>query len=475
MFQYAPGCGKLIIDGDKITIEKRPFIKKKTLTKNINEIHKIEYMYPNKELKKYGFIKLFYSNNEELPHLYPNVNNDFLYNDLSLVIVYYQFFIKEDFEKAIYELSKVFECPINQVGVETNDSSIYKSNIKPMTQIDLKAYAEYKRITSGENLKEYTDETPNNVPAINNEYSISYNEFNIPNNVVELLWIADGNMQNYQGNRFMQDCKFSCGNFTVSFNKTYSVEPSLISLKLPISTPDTLDNVAKLDYYPTYNDMTPEQRYIYLKWLENPFDEIDIGYVFVFYYGLERHLIEGNFEKAFDMILQLRKYHKNGSFQSYSFNALLLSSMLNRDYDSFEKLNETITNIAKVDISIYIAVKKFFGLTLSCEEIIALANKVKFQNKRYIKNNYSEFIITLQSIIEEKYGANCIDLSLFDNSKCETSCTCYIANTSFDYHIRECHFPDLLKSNEFKETIYNLLLSTHEKVKSDLAEQRKKK
>lgn len=443
MFKYSAGCGTLVINNDTITIEKRPFVKKYITSIPITNISKVEYMYPNKTIKEYGFIKIF-TELDMVPDTYPHLDNSILYNDLSLIIIYYQLFDKASFENAISEIQKSVKCPVANVG---NDIVLN---------------------TKGEVKKPITKEQ-NNFPK---KY---LDEFNIPKEVIDLLWIADGNFKNYSENKFMPDKKVDIGAFSVSFNTSNAIEPSLISLQMPIAKPVDMNSVEKLGYYPSYRTMTPEQRYIYLQWLQNPCGDIDIGYVFVFYYGLERHLIEGEFEKAFDMILKLRKVHSNSSFQSYSFNALLLSSMLAQKYDCFVKLDNTLDKTSiNFDISIYLAVKKWFGLHISCEEIISLASNVKFQNRRYIKNNYTDFLMILQDILIERYGTSYINLSEFDNYTYETSCTCYIANTSFDYHIRECHYPDLLTCKEFKETIYDLLQCTHEKVKAYLAEQRKK-
>ena len=52
--------------------------------------------------------------------------------------------------------------------------------------------------------------------------------------------------------------------------------------------------------------------------------------MFILYYGLERHLLEGDFHSAFNVILKLRDVHKNKSFQSYSGNALILSALLQK-------------------------------------------------------------------------------------------------------------------------------------------------
>ena len=98
----------------------------------------------------------------------------------------------------------------------------------------------------------------NNNLSVANGNLITYDSFNISKEVIDLLWIADGSFQNYSGNKFMP----SIINLT---------EPSLISLQMPIAKPDDINFVRKLDYYPSYASMEPEQRYIYLHWLQNPY------------------------------------------------------------------------------------------------------------------------------------------------------------------------------------------------------------
>ena len=61
-----------------------------------------------------------------------------------------------------------------------------------------------------------------------------------------------------------------------------------------------------IGYYPSYKNLKAENRYVYLNWLRDVTAPIPIGYVFIFYYGLERHLLFGKFEQAFDMIVKLR-------------------------------------------------------------------------------------------------------------------------------------------------------------------------
>ena len=72
----------------------------------------------------------------------------------------------------------------------------------------------------------------------------------------------------------------------------HGVEPALVNPNLPVSqsalTPDT-----DLGYWPTYDRISPRHRARYLRWLaEGRCDpSVDIGYVFLFFYGLERRIL----------------------------------------------------------------------------------------------------------------------------------------------------------------------------------------
>ncbi len=77
-----------------------------------------------------------------------------------------------------------------------------------------------------------------------------------------------------------------------------------------------------LGYYPTYSRMTAQQRAAYLQWLANgrcqPLN--DIGYAFLFFYGLERRLL---FEQqdlspiVKEVVRLLETYTFSGSFDGY--------------------------------------------------------------------------------------------------------------------------------------------------------------
>src|SRR5262245_9485615 len=118
-------------------------------------------------------------------------------------------------------------------------------------------------------------------------------------------------------------------------------EPSTIFVTMPIIRPPIPEEIPRPDYYPTYAELTPEQKWIYINWLQDTSAPINIGYIFLYYYVLERHLLWGEFDLAFDEILFLRKHHRHSSFLSYSGSALIHSSVFRRRHDRLEELNRS--------------------------------------------------------------------------------------------------------------------------------------
>jgi len=103
--------------------------------------------------------------------------------------------------------------------------------------------------------------------------------------------------------------------------KTRIAEASCIEKDLPVSKPIS-EPIGALGYWPRYENMTPGQRGNYLTWLasrkQGHLD--DIGYAFVYFYGLERRVfIDG---KDVDQIIPevvrlLCSYPESGSFNGY--------------------------------------------------------------------------------------------------------------------------------------------------------------
>jgi uncharacterized tellurite resistance protein B-like protein len=119
------------------------------------------------------------------------------------------------------------------------------------------------------------------------------------------------------------------------------VDPCLINpqLRIAASRPDY--EGSGMDYWPSYSDIRPDCRAAYLEWLAG--DRRDpnacIGYVFLFFYGLERRVLRDFQALKIDVSEELAQitaevqrlleiYGSNGSFSSYGSRFLEICQLL---------------------------------------------------------------------------------------------------------------------------------------------------
>jgi tellurite resistance protein len=105
----------------------------------------------------------------------------------------------------------------------------------------------------------------------------------------ELCWVAANESINIAG------FQIPSGMIYVSDGQSSTAEASTINIRLPVGNA-TSGSCSRLSYYPQYLWLTPDQRAAYLEWLAsgrvdgNP-EARELGYVFLFFYGLERRLL----------------------------------------------------------------------------------------------------------------------------------------------------------------------------------------
>jgi len=151
------------------------------------------------------------------------------------------------------------------------------------------------------------------------------------------VWISSG--KNVEINGFnIHSGMFYLGvkRRSISFNS----EPSFIDISLSISSRKVDIAERLIGYWPSYTHISPEARRAYLDWLaggrSNPIT--DIGYVFLFFYGLERRaLVDAQTDlqakqEIPDIIKEVTRllsiYGSNGSFKGYASRFI--------DYVSFD-------------------------------------------------------------------------------------------------------------------------------------------
>lgn len=139
-------------------------------------------------------------------------------------------------------------------------------------------------------------------------------------------WLAQGESANVHG--------YATGDFVYVGNGA-GIEPSAIDPRLPVDAVHPNTSGEQVPYWPAYHSIPAECRAAYLQWLhggrKDPY--VAIGYVFVFFYGLERRVYEliARRGSSADEILaiahevaRLLALHANrsGSFERYAESLL---------------------------------------------------------------------------------------------------------------------------------------------------------
>ncbi|MBE0471058.1 MAG: TerB N-terminal domain-containing protein [Methyloprofundus sp.] len=133
----------------------------------------------------------------------------------------------------------------------------------------------------------------------------------------------------------------------------YGTEASLIDESLKVEDKQSSFEDESLGYWPKYITLTPKVRGAYLSWLSgNRSDpETPLGYVFIYFYGLERRITldsikevvdDAEFKSLFDEILRLQAiYGDSRSFSHYSTHLLEIMCLLRPHVVSHPELEKT--------------------------------------------------------------------------------------------------------------------------------------
>ena len=120
----------------------------------------------------------------------------------------------------------------------------------------------------------------------------------------------------------------------------YGTEASLVDDSLNVENKPSSFEDESLGYWPKFISLTPKARGAYLSWLSgNRSDpETPLGYVFIYFYGLERRVTvdsikqavdDTEFKSLFDEILRLKAiYGSSRSFSNYSIKLLEIMCIL---------------------------------------------------------------------------------------------------------------------------------------------------
>lgn len=306
------------------------------------------------------------------------------------------------------------------------------------------------------------------------DLAISGNRLSIPDHTAKLLFISRETNPSFRSPRSIS-VTLEMYDGEIQSKILPADEPSTIYTALPIRRPANPELIPQPNYYPTYAELSPEQKWVYLNWLMNITQPINIGYVFLYYYGLERQLLTGEFDDAFDEIIILRQTHTdNLSFDTYSRAALLISAIFKKRVDRLEQIYRLFKPKHFSNTELLLAHR--LGYDLGTEGLVRLAPNLRDVQKRYIKNNSDEYERALLGVLMEEYGTPYMPFSsVYKISEMQKRQYPLFANSSFPSEIRIPETPSVIDYPPFVDEAVRILNLAHERVKQELANIRKQK
>lgn len=282
----------------------------------------------------------------------------------------------------------------------------------------------------------------------------------IPEPTRSLLWITNENTSKISSPMGIKiSFNFNNGTANVDDGHNFYGEPSLIWTQLAVEQNAELED--RPMYFPSYSGLSPAHRYQYLNWLRDVTQKTNLSYVFLYYYGLERHMLVGKYDAAVDEILRLLKHHAKGSFVGYATTALIGASAYRKRPEIVNKapiLLQEVTNESLI-------LRRLARKSLTAKDVISLASKVGYSNKRYIKLYPQLFEETLDKNISIYESRNGNILTNIDTDILPKRLSTFFANTSLPNDIRAKEIPDLISSVDLSNVLRELLSSTHNEVK----------
>ena len=255
-------------------------------------------------------------------------------------------------------------------------------------------------------------------------------------------------------------------------------EPSVIPEKFEIEAVENPEDAIPIQGLPIFTELDAEQKYVYTQFLRDPYNGMfPQEYVFLLQCGLERHLLNGNKDKAldaFNVMLKLRDiYREPCSFRYFSARCIMYITALSNNSSLFDKLLETfnLPEDLKVVQDFYIFAKYKLNKSLTPNDLMIMASKFGFKNKGYINKYPQIFEETLKELLIQKTNSEVLHLNKYVHlNKPDPNPTFTgspFANKSILYTEQKL---DKTKCDRF---VCSLLEETHNSVKSELAKLRK--
>jgi len=249
-------------------------------------------------------------------------------------------------------------------------------------------------------------------------------------------------------------------------------DPSTIFFSLKVIRPNNPTKIPFPTLPVSYATLDPCQRYIYLNWLKDVSKPVPGKYVALYYYGLERHLLYGDFDAAFEEIMFLRQHHSNLHFKSASIMGLLWACSIKKKWELLASIlpfyddhhygfNLLLTYIHRV------------GIDLSYDDLFNLRPRFSAKvNTRYIHIHPELYLDSLRYVLLDKYNQPSYPLrDLIKLEDLEHIRERAFANPSIPYSDRFAIFFNFKHNQKFNAEVGEIFAAAHERTKVTLRNQ----
>ncbi|HEX9008642.1 MAG TPA: hypothetical protein VF837_05265 [Patescibacteria group bacterium] len=180
----------------------------------------------------------------------------------------------------------------------------------------------------------------------------------------------------------------------------------------------------------------------------------------MYFYGLERHLVIGNFDLALEETIRLVKT-QDLKFRSYIVNSLVGAIALRKRFDVIDKISFIFEEVSNTTLGIKVLTRK----PLTAPEMMKLAYRVEFKNRKYIKEQPLLFEKELEKLIKEFEEERGLIWDTIDPNLTRKSDQQFFLNLSIPDKIRSMEWPQIIDNTEFKNTVHKFLSDAHQNVK----------
>ncbi len=142
-------------------------------------------------------------------------------------------------------------------------------------------------------------------------------------------WVRRGEVVEIGGHRISGGLFYFGGSLDAGYGRT---ENCLVNPALTVGKQADVAGTT-MSYWPSYSEIRPQARKAYLEWLasDRTSEAFSIGYVFLYFYGLERRLVierEDVGEIVDEVRRLLQHYGSNGSFRGYATRLLEAAAVI---------------------------------------------------------------------------------------------------------------------------------------------------